>query len=843
MTSESFIDHKPFLSDRFDVHDYANAVLQGRAYRPDDEAGGAAGRREEKGDLSVEVARLNYGIEDATRQLRQEITASYPLLLSHLTTSLALSSHLSPIRSSLDSLSSSIDRLHTKIHTPHTELGVLVRRLALLAHASDLSRRAARFVLVARRLETQMVRMREGAAGEGGAAGDGEKERELAKAALSVTEVDALLAPSGDELEEDAPPPIPLQRLDFVAAYVPVVDRARDAIIQEMEGMVMAGLANLNQPLLSSSLQAAHNLRLLPDLVKNLLDDLNDAVVDRVKRAFDSGAIGREVAGKESHSITFTTRSRNQSAPTAATLPQWTAVLWARLDKVIDDVANCCIKVYTLEKVLRVKRDGVTQVEFLDEVMKALDEKPSFTFWTTLAKAFEQQTTDAARAGGWLQQALSTGYPRLLRLFHDFFAKIAVHTDTVYTREHQSPEAVLVLRSVSTFEASYLGRSTARMSDAVNGAMSQYNVSRATAPGAVEGVNIARTITNELDSARFDPLLVQTVARNAVKVLASLKTRAESSLVRDFTATSLIGPQPTPAQAINAQLVSCLYHCRLNLGSIDKQFGARVADILGPNVSALEAVYTRVTDALDVAIRREFSTILARMHRVDFSKPVDPMAMGSSGAPYLQDLGDKLGFLRTEILGRMSLGALLRDWVLALSRFLIQTFLLQASIARPMGESARLKLTGHMTEFEMGLQNFLNTGRVAGAKNALKVSQIGEEYLALRSFRTLLFADKAALANPVETAHLPPLIVLHHVVVRSALRLPHEMHGWTEHEYVLWVQKHDDDEEQWELFDKAVDDQVAGQGADGDDDDAQTVKLVKEILTHARHHHEADPDK
>lgn len=37
----------------------------------------------------------------------------------------------------------------------------------------------------------------------------------------------------------------------------------------------------------------------------------------------------------------------------------------------------------------------------------------------------------------WLQQALSTGYPRLLRLFHDFFAKIAVHTDTVYTRDHQ----------------------------------------------------------------------------------------------------------------------------------------------------------------------------------------------------------------------------------------------------------------------------------------------------------------------------------------------------------------------------------------------------------------------
>jgi len=51
-----------------------------------------------------------------------------------------------------------------------------------------------------------------------------------------------------------------------------------------------------------------------------------------------------------------------------------------------------------LEKVLRVKRDAVSHIEFLEEVMKTLDEKPSFTFWTTLAKAFESQTKLAAQS-------------------------------------------------------------------------------------------------------------------------------------------------------------------------------------------------------------------------------------------------------------------------------------------------------------------------------------------------------------------------------------------------------------------------------------------------------------
>lgn len=334
-----------------------------------------------------------------------------------MTTSLALSSQLAPIKTSLTSLSGSIDRLHSKIHVPHEQLALLVRRLSLLATASDLTRRASRFVLLARRLEAQMEAVR---AAPKDAQGEGEKERELAKAALSVAELDALLAPgaSGDDDEngeadgdgeEGSSGPIPLQTLDFVRAYAPLVDKARDAIITEMEAMVVSGLGSLNQPLLSSSLQTAHNLGLLPELVSNLVADLNDAVGQRVRRAFDSAAIGREVSGKDGGGIRFTTK-RAQTEPSAAAAPQWQAVLWTRLEKVMDDVANCCIKVsfsaevseltcqvYTLEKVLKVKRDNVTQRSFLDEVLMRLDETPSFTFWTTLAPAFEKQAKDAQK--------------------------------------------------------------------------------------------------------------------------------------------------------------------------------------------------------------------------------------------------------------------------------------------------------------------------------------------------------------------------------------------------------------------------------------------------------------
>lgn len=42
---------------------------------------------------------------------------------------------------------------------------------------------------------------------------------------------------------------------------------------------------------------------------------------------------------------------------------------------------------------------------------------------------------------------------------------------------------------------------------------------------------------------------------------------------------------------------------------------------------------------------------------------MDPMSMGSGGgSPYMQDLIDKLGFVKSEILGRVSLGDLMKDW-------------------------------------------------------------------------------------------------------------------------------------------------------------------------------------
>ena len=46
-------------------------------------------------------------------------------------------------------------------------------------------------------------------------------------------------------------------------------------------------------------------------------------------------------------------------------------------------------------------------------------------------------------------------------------------------------------------------------------------------PGMTDGINIARTVVNDLDSARFDPLLIKAVAKNAGNSLELLLQRVD----------------------------------------------------------------------------------------------------------------------------------------------------------------------------------------------------------------------------------------------------------------------------------------------------------------------------
>ena len=87
-----------------------------------------------------------------------------------------------------------------------------------------------------------------------------------------------------------------------------------------------------------------------------------------------------------------------------------------------------------------------------------------------------------------------------------------------------SPETVLCLRAIAKFETLYLSRSSTRMTDSINAA---FGGGYKQPPGSREGMTVSRVMLNEMDSARFDPLLGRNMARLIGKAVDAITGKVD----------------------------------------------------------------------------------------------------------------------------------------------------------------------------------------------------------------------------------------------------------------------------------------------------------------------------
>lgn len=101
----------------------------------------------------------------------------------------------------------------------------------------------------------------------------------------------------------------------------------------------------------------------------------------------------------------------------------------------------------------------------------------------------------------------------------------------------RSPETILVLRSISVFETSFLTRCSNRVNEVVG---QVFSGGIRNPPGIAEGTAIGRAVANELDAAKFDPLLSKAVAKGIVASLEQMISRW-SNLVSPYNQSMDLG--------------------------------------------------------------------------------------------------------------------------------------------------------------------------------------------------------------------------------------------------------------------------------------------------------------
>ncbi|KAK9729003.1 hypothetical protein K7432_000637 [Basidiobolus ranarum] len=646
-------------------------------------------------------------------------------------------------------------RLRSKVRVPYEQILGYTTQLERLQNASDVLRRVMRFLQLAHRLETQV---------QGG-------DREFTSAALSLRELDTFLS------DPD------LEGINVVDAEKPDINNYRSHVVEAADKLLLDGLQTQNQTDIASGLQIFYNLNEMEERVCEILNDINDNVLIDIQLTFDMSLLQKELrdAGIEYSGVTK--RMKDFTNPGNGA---WTAALWSKLEKLMDNMSEACNKVYLLDRVLSLKRDPATHVSFQDGLVQMLESSVVNFFWRNLATNFEAELKDAGRRSTLLQQTLQTGYPKLLNLFHQFFSRIAVHTGYTLGYNHQSPEAILLLATISAYESSYIAKSASRLLEMVNATFPTSGFRMM--PKKEEFVQALKVITGELDIAKFDSQLLAAVSKNIIKCLTSIKTKIETWISRDNTAYVIIfSGGLTAAQNNNIEMVNNMYFFRQAFLKFVEDLPHDVHNTFENSLDNIQKLYQSVIQGLIRQFVKELELVILKVHREDFASTNAGDHMSSNASQYINELAGKFRHIQREYLSKFSCGDEGKEWIIDLTRRVVIYFLRHASLAHPLSEMGKLKLTGDMTQLEFVVNQIL-------AAHGLGLSSLGEAYRALRAFRFLMFLDLEEILTSSQTESLPYIYQIHHLFVRGdpSIPMPHVYEGQSELQYSDWLDSHSD---------------------------------------------------
>ncbi|KAI9250271.1 Golgi transport complex subunit 5-domain-containing protein [Sporodiniella umbellata] len=773
--TDKYIDYDLFLAENFKPESYVDTVVQTAEHEKDEE------------EISTAFSKLTFGIDMLNKQIQEQVNTNYETLLKQSTGMKDMEKVVDAIEFDVDQLHDSLQSIAIKIVDPYQNLSQYARQFENLQATCDLLRKLHRFIVLKHRLETQLLST--------------SSADHISTAALILYELETVIK----ECDFDG--------IDIVALALPEIGESRDRIEQEANNLLREGIESQNQSKMAAGLQVFYNIKEMGQKLQQIVEEMLDNLIQEIRQVVNVQSLQKAIGGNA---------SKNTS--------QWTTLLWERMGALMKSMGDYCIKIYSLEKVLEIKKDPLTQVSFLEEVAKVLDASSLIShFWQVLSANFEKELKQAVRASTFVHTIFVGDYPKLLKFLHEFFSRLALSNGTPLSDYLQTPEYVIMLRSFHAFQTGFVTKSRQKMFDAVNTAFPAYGALTRSPPTRSNSINVVRVIGHELEIASIEPQLAQEVAKNATKALSSFCGKCENLLpsneqpIYSNGANSVV----TNYLNINIETADVLYYIHQSMWKVLEEYSEKITDIVIGEVQNCHTLMQKIGTNLVNLIKKDSEQVLLKMHQESFSgqlrRSFEPNDEKSN---YMKELANRVRYYHTQILQHFSCGEEPKIWVKAIGQHILQVFVFQASLIRPLSEAGKLKLAGDMAELEFTISQFVS-------EYSVKMEQLGAAYKALRTFRPLLFLDSAQLTAAHHTADLSKLVLIHHLIVRShsgnkGLPLPNTVYDLSRHDYMKWM----DSQTEKEAVQLALDAITKGnRSALNDLQDIPEFKLIIELAS------------
>ncbi|KAI8970068.1 Golgi transport complex subunit 5-domain-containing protein [Mycotypha africana] len=691
-------DYDTFLADDFDANDYASSILQDSEDAATDVA-----------DIGMELSKLAFSIDIVNKQIQEHVIANYDTLVKQVTGIKELEDELNTVETNIMDLKNSLQSLSYKIKEPYKQLVTFATQLSNLQITCELLRKIHRFVVLKKRLEAQL------------SSKSNTGDRDIITAALTLSKLSNVME------ETD------FEGIDIVSCELDFIKQSRKHVEEEAATLLKEGIETQNQTKMAIGLQVFYNMKQMSAHIEAIVHRMLDSLLQNIKKVVDLQSIQNEARsasrGDNAASPSVGRKSVNEPV-TGGGLnhKQLAAALWKRMELLMKTMSDECIKVYSLEKVLELKKDPMTHISFLEEISKTLDATSLVNyFWRILSQNFERELKNATRSSSFLQNIFVDDYPKLLKLLQEFFSRVALHNGTLLTDYSQTPEYVIMLRSFSTFQNSFLAKSLQRMQESVNSAFSTFGGLTRSPPDKSHMLNIIRIIGSELETSSFEPNLVQTVAKNSVKSITLFCNKCEKRIPTNQQ--SIYTANPSNSSVINflnmhLEIVNSLYYMHQSIWKILEEYPDKIISIMKPGADNCHDLMMKIGNKLIELIKKDSTSIIMKIHQENFAKL---SGTSDSSSNYIKELTKHVRYYHSTIIQNFSCGAQPKVWVKQISKHILITFISEATkLTSSLKDSGKLKLSEDMAELEFTISQFLS-------EYGSRIEEVGDEYKALRA--------------------------------------------------------------------------------------------------------------
>ncbi|CAF96768.1 unnamed protein product, partial [Tetraodon nigroviridis] len=606
---------------------------------------------------------------------------------------------------------------------------------------------------------------------------------------------------------------VDLSGIEVIENDLLLISRARLEVENQAKRLLEQGMEIQNPTQVGTALQVFYNLGILRETISGVVGGYRSAIQDNISKALDikgltqpanpKGAPGRAVL------------------PTPGNMAAFRAALWTNLEKLMDQICAACrqVRLQHLQKVLTKKRDPVTHVCFIDDIIKDGQPDILYTFWTDVTSTLGEEFHRATEASSFLKQAFEGEYPKLLRLYNELWRRLqqysaslqgalsgtagsdssvdisGTETDSqdLFTHGQQdyNPEKALK-DSLQPYEAAYLSKSLSRLFDPIN---LVFPLGGHNPPSNDELDGIIKTISSELNVASVDPNLALAVAKNTAKTVQLFCVKSEQLLCTQGDASQVIGPL-TEGQRRNVAVVNSLYRLQQAVTKMVSGSGtcpAAAADVLSSSLEGLQALMSSSVQPLLQSVSDSIEAIIITLHQEDFSGPVSsPDKPDVPCSLYMKELQGFISRVMSDYFRHFQCTDFIFDNTERIAQRAVELFVRHSSILRPLGEGGKMRLAADFAQMEMAV-----------APLCRRVSDLGKPYRMLRSFRPFLFQTSELIVNnPAVGDVIPYSTLLHFLFTRAPpeLRSPHQRAEWSIARYSQWLDDHPSERDRLSLL-------------------------------------------